>query len=268
VNLVRILELALVLAGAGTASSSAEQAAITGNARVDRLLEQMTLDEKIAMLHGTGEAAATYRGESGYLPGVPRFGSPPMRGEDPFQTGEFNKPHPEKEIASLECDVGIARTRWLVLAVTLSSEPVFFAPYYDCSTGTPDGWNGSIIYALVEGLAGIKERGAAFSRTELTPRWHSPDVPSAEVTVRYSSSTGYCFYQYRARECRLEFEFTDSAETFDVQLLLPPIVCARQARLDGHEIQTTLRRIGDSTCLVLTPIQLGVHRVEVDLAQE
>jgi hypothetical protein len=182
-----------------------------------------------------------------------------------YATG-INNPHPEKEIASLEFSVGSARTRWLILAVSLSSAPVFFAPYDDLSTGIPDGWNGSIIYALVEGLAGIKDRGAAFSRTELTPRWHSADVPSAEVTVRYPSSTGYCSYKYRARERKLEFEFTGSAENFDVQLLLPPNIRAQQARLDGHEIQTALRRIEDSTYLVLTPIHRGVHRVEVDLA--
>jgi len=93
------------------------------------------------------------------------------------------------------------------------------------------------------------------------PRWHSAEVPAAEVTVRYPSSTGYCSYQYRAREHKLEFEFTGSAENFDVQLLLPPNVRAQQTRLDGHEIQTTLQRIEDSTYLVLTPI----HR-EVDLA--
>jgi hypothetical protein len=134
--------------------------------------------------------------------------------------------------------VGSARSRWLIIAVTLSSAPVFFAPYDDLSTGIPDGWTGSIVYALVEGLAGIKDRGAAFSRTELIPRWRSAAVPSAEVTVRYPSSTGYYSYQYRARERKLEFTLTGSAENFDVQLLLPPNVRAQQTRLDGHEIQT------------------------------
>jgi beta-glucosidase len=52
---------------------------ITGSARVDRLLARMNLDEKIAMIHGTGEDAATYQGEAGYLPGIPRLGIPPMR---------------------------------------------------------------------------------------------------------------------------------------------------------------------------------------------
>jgi len=54
----------------------------TGRARVDRLLDQMSLDEKISMIHGTGEDATTYQGEAGYLPGIPRLGIPPMRFAD------------------------------------------------------------------------------------------------------------------------------------------------------------------------------------------
>jgi hypothetical protein len=101
-----------------------------------------------------------------------------------YATG-IDNPHPEKEIASLEFCVGSAHSRWLIFAVTLSSAPVFFEPYDELSTGIPDGWDGSVIYALVEDLVGIKDRGAAVSHTELTPKWPSADVPSAEVTVRY-----------------------------------------------------------------------------------
>jgi beta-glucosidase len=53
------------------------QAAPT-NAKVDELLAQMTLDEKIAMLHGASEPAGGI-GQAGYLPGVPRLGIPPLR---------------------------------------------------------------------------------------------------------------------------------------------------------------------------------------------
>jgi beta-glucosidase len=42
----------------------------------------MTLDEKIAMIHGAGEDALTSQGEAGYLPGVKRLGIPPMRFAD------------------------------------------------------------------------------------------------------------------------------------------------------------------------------------------
>jgi hypothetical protein len=178
----------------------------------------------------------------------------------------INNPHPEKEIAAVDFLCGGAQTRWLILGVTLSSAPVFFVPYDDLSTGIPDGWNGSVLNALIEGLAGVKDRGAAFSHTQLTPRWHAANVPSAEVTVRYPASAGYCSYKYQADERKLEIEFTGSAESFDVQLLLPSSRRAQRAQLDGHDIETTQRRIEDSSYLVLPPVQGGVHRVEIDLA--
>ncbi len=77
---VRLIGLALYIAS--STSLLAQQSSITGNRRVDRLLAQMTLDEKISMIHGTGEDAATYQGEAGYLPGVARLGIPPMRFAD------------------------------------------------------------------------------------------------------------------------------------------------------------------------------------------
>jgi len=56
--------------------------AITGNARVDKLLSEMTLAEKIAMLDGSDEDPATFQGQAGYLAGVPRLGIPSMRFAD------------------------------------------------------------------------------------------------------------------------------------------------------------------------------------------
>jgi len=52
---------------------------VTGDARVDKLLSQMTLEEKIAMIHGAQEPAATNQGAAGYLPGIPRLGIPSLR---------------------------------------------------------------------------------------------------------------------------------------------------------------------------------------------
>jgi len=55
---------------------------VTGNPRVDKLLSQMTLEEKIAMIHGAQEPAATNQGQAGYLPGIPRLGIPSLRMAD------------------------------------------------------------------------------------------------------------------------------------------------------------------------------------------
>jgi beta-glucosidase len=50
--------------------------------RVAALVEQMTLDEKISLLHGAPEDDAQDQGEAGYLPGVPRLQIPPLRFAD------------------------------------------------------------------------------------------------------------------------------------------------------------------------------------------
>src|SRR5579872_364171 len=55
---------------------------VAGDARVDKLLSQMTLEEKMALIRGASEDAATNQGQAGYLTGVPRLGIPPMRMSD------------------------------------------------------------------------------------------------------------------------------------------------------------------------------------------
>lgn len=49
------------------------------HARVEQLLHKMTLDEKIQLLHGTGEDALTGQGQAGFLQGIPRLGIPSLR---------------------------------------------------------------------------------------------------------------------------------------------------------------------------------------------
>ncbi|MDR3741329.1 MAG: glycoside hydrolase family 3 C-terminal domain-containing protein [Terracidiphilus sp.] len=55
---------------------------ITGDARVDKLLSQMTLEEKMVLIHGTQEDPAVYQGQAGYLAGIPRLGIPGLRFAD------------------------------------------------------------------------------------------------------------------------------------------------------------------------------------------
>src|SRR6516165_9640529 len=59
--------------------SGATVPVITGNMNVDRLLSQMTLAEKISLIHGSPEDAATSQGQPGYVAGVPRLNIPSLR---------------------------------------------------------------------------------------------------------------------------------------------------------------------------------------------
>lgn len=70
----------------GTASAAAHQspvAAVTGDARVDRLISEMTLDEKLSMIEGEAEVASSSdQYQAGYLPGVARLGIPSLKLSD------------------------------------------------------------------------------------------------------------------------------------------------------------------------------------------
>ena len=65
---------ALRPAAAGPARAQAPR--VAGDGRVDRLLSEMTLDEKLTLLEGAQEAASTNQFTAGYLPGIPGSASP------------------------------------------------------------------------------------------------------------------------------------------------------------------------------------------------
>lgn len=50
----------------------------TGNAKVDSLIEQLTPEEKISLVHGTGSDPG-YQQQAGYVVPVPRLGIPAFR---------------------------------------------------------------------------------------------------------------------------------------------------------------------------------------------
>ncbi len=71
----------ILVLGAGMALAQSAPV-VTGDARVDKLLSQMTLEEKMTLIHGTQEDPAAYQGQAGYLAGIPRLGIPGLRFAD------------------------------------------------------------------------------------------------------------------------------------------------------------------------------------------
>jgi len=174
----------------------------------------------------------------------------------------FNNPHPDRDIESITLHSGVGNSKWMVLAATLSDAPVFFAPYDDLSTGIPDGWNAGIAWAILEGLAGVKDTGGAFRHTTLAPRWESVGVNEVEVTVRYPASQGYCAYRYRRDGELVDLEFTGSASDFEVRVLLPKQHKAASATLDGISVPVETAMVEKSAYAVLHVRQGGLHRAK------
>lgn len=78
---------------------------VTGDARVDKLLNEMTLQEKLALIHGAPEDPKVYQGQAGYLAGVPRLGIPGLRFAD-GPPGVLTRVPSEAETATM----GVAAT--------------------------------------------------------------------------------------------------------------------------------------------------------------
>src|SRR5580658_9697347 len=77
--------LAVVLSLSVSSAASLGQAVPADKAdeaRVDRLLSQLTLEEKMDLIRGGLEDPSVYQGQAGYLPGVPRLHVPSLRMAD------------------------------------------------------------------------------------------------------------------------------------------------------------------------------------------
>ncbi|MBV8437365.1 MAG: beta-glucosidase, partial [Silvibacterium sp.] len=80
--LLRRSFLAALLASTLSLWSQAVPPEQANEARIDKLLGQMTLEEKMNLIRGDVEPASTNQGQAGYLPGVGRLGIPSLRMAD------------------------------------------------------------------------------------------------------------------------------------------------------------------------------------------
>src|SRR5450755_369692 len=76
------LAAALLAFGNSPAPAQQDGAVITGRARVDRMVSQLTLAEKLTLSHDEREDPNEYQGQAGYVAGIPRLGIPALRFAD------------------------------------------------------------------------------------------------------------------------------------------------------------------------------------------
>lgn len=85
-----------------------------------------------------------------------------------------------------------------------------------------DGWGSSAMaWALIEGLAGVVDRGRCFDRVCLSPRWAAAGVETAEVSVGYAASDTRVGYEYHCSDDRVTLAIDARAAIVDLHLLLP-----------------------------------------------
>jgi hypothetical protein len=128
-----------------------------------------------------------------------------------------------------------------------------------------DGWGSSaMLGALLEGAAGVVDRGSRFNDLALTPRWTAaPEVRNARVVARYATSDGYVAYTWSRGERSLKLDLTGTWEETRIRLLLPEgTPDTLSVTLDGAPVQAEIERVAGSRYLRL-PASGGNAMVEV-----
>jgi hypothetical protein len=217
-----------------------------------------SLLEVVGRQHFLPAARVAWRGSNPHWKNVGLYAMP------------WNNPHPQKRIESVEIQRSpfCAGTRLLISAITVSDMP---APRLGTqSYGIPAIWScASLLTALVEGLAGVKDLETAFAgRVEVSPRWAATKCDQAEVCVHYPASEGYVAYtiEWHRAENRLLFDLTGSFQTARVRLLLPQQTTVASVTCAGHAWPTQVTQIEASNYLELTLDQPPRAPIEVLLA--
>jgi hypothetical protein len=82
-----------------------------------------------------------------------------------------------------------------------------------------------MLAALIEGAAGIEDRGVRYDHTCLSPRWAATtDVRSVRAVARYAASVGYAAYRWEHGQQTIRLEYTGSGDHVELSILLPETV--------------------------------------------
>ncbi len=179
----------------------------------------------------------------------------------------FNNPQPEKKLKDISFIGAEAPGKWIILALTACDSPVYFKPD-PVSYGAPDNWGAAaVIYALIEGLAGLKDTGIAYNQATLSPRWEAAGIDEVSATAKYEASKGYLTYTFRKLTDKgYKVTFTGNSDSITLRLLLPGKVAVSRVTLNGAETTFNIEKMESSEYLVLQTTNVGVHDVEIETA--
>ncbi len=112
-----------------------------------------------------------------------------------------------------------------------------------------DGWGSSaMLYALIEGLAGIVDGSSLYRNLRLSPRWVAAGCDDVSVSVSYAASGAgvSCRYTHDAAKRTVVIGLAARAAV-DLHLLLPPGAHARSVRVNGKTVRHAHVRVEEST---------------------
>ncbi len=101
-----------------------------------------------------------------------------------------------------------------------------------------DGWGSSaMLYAFIEGLAGVEDRLSRFKKIKLSPRWLAADVHQAEVKIGYEVSQSAVSYQYRHRGDQIDLTVENPGAEIWFHVLIPQNKIAGSVTVDQQQVE-------------------------------
>lgn len=110
-----------------------------------------------------------------------------------------------------------------------------------------DGWgSAAMLYALIEGLAGVQDTFKLFETVKVSPRWAAADETKAEVTAAYGCSGAWFSYTYESAGDRITLNTSGAGNAADVHLLIPEGAKAHTVSVDGAPVDFRRVRVEQS----------------------
>ena len=115
--------------------------------------------------------------------------------------------------------------------------------------GGPSGWSAAaFVSAIMEGLAGLEDKGALWQHVCVSPRWAVTGLTQAGITADYGPSGAYLGYDWKLKEDRITLQLHASGvEDADFHLLLPANTSLREVRVDGKPVKAIENKLASST---------------------
>ncbi len=129
-----------------------------------------------------------------------------------------------------------------------------------------DGWGSSaMLYAFIEGLAGIENASKVFKTLNVSPRWAAADVNDAQVRVGYEASNKSVSYTYTSRKDFIELDMECSRSRVYFHVLLPNGRRAANVKAGGKDLEFNNTQIEPSTYVDFMTDISAKEKVEIQL---
>lgn len=112
----------------------------------------------------------------------------------------------------------------------------------------PDEWGqAAFVSALIEGLAGVVDKGTRFDKVEISPRWSFAGINKAEVTVGYGNDGKEIFYTYESNGNKdVYFQLNSKCKSVTLRIPIPKNDRVTTVTNNGNELPYHIEQINQS----------------------